>query len=191
MFLRKTLMSTLEAITTKQVLGLIPQNKNNSEALDAFVLQYLKDNPAVLDKHLSKTSLYHLFFRGEDPYEDPYDVKYDEIEFVKTFATEEAAIKYIEEHGAEIIHKEEVEERDRPIVLTIIKMDNESYYEPGSSPVHLYGIAQNMHKTFAFTKPGIDMCIREFESMLSHGYGEKRMHWVYFNMVPSDYTSPY
>jgi hypothetical protein len=176
-------MSTLESISVSKVLAQIPINTHSAEALDKFVLEYLQYRPSVLDTHLENRVLYHVFIREEDPYEN-HMLRYSDMEFVRSFATKTAAVEWIKEQGPDIIDYEENDNRGRPVVMMIIPVTNNSEFELYAlgGPCHLYGISHKCFSTFAFSKMGYEMCLREHKSAISYDCTDIIPWWItYFH----------
>ena len=151
-------MSTLQSIATRALLKQIPINDSNRDAIDDFLLEYIKYNPEVLNVYLENASLYHVFFREEDIYINP-DVKFPELQLIRNFSTEAEAIKWVKQNGQEIVYMEE-QDRNRPVVITIIKMNN-TVHKYTHSPVHVYGISEETNLTFSFSERGYNMLMKE------------------------------
>ncbi len=162
-------MSSLESITVSKLLAQIPINDHSAEAIDEFILDYLRSRPNVLNKYIEDRVLYQVFIREEDPYENS-TIKYTDMEFVRSFVTQLEAVDWIKKNGPVIIDYEENENRSRPVVIVIIPVTNDSKYESYDfdKPCHLYGIVQKCFLTFAFSKRGYEMCLREHKHTISY-----------------------
>lgn len=159
-------IESLQTLTTKRLLEQIYVNDYTKESLDDFVLQYLLNRPQIVNKIINAIGLYHVFYRLEDPRDNPNLVTND-IYLIKSFITFNEAEQWILENGKLIVYEQE-ENYNRPVVLTIIYFDNQGNYATSEDPSYIYNIAAKKYPTYAFSQEGYKMLIKEHEKAISY-----------------------
>jgi NAD-dependent dihydropyrimidine dehydrogenase PreA subunit len=135
--------------------------------LDTEVDDKVKDkNKNKFDKDIDEKELYHVFFRTGTTRtrvkHSNMDDLYEDIVLVKTFAMLEEAHKWVLQHGSKVVENQE-DNYSKPIVLCIVKYDNDGLFSPGEQPHHLNTISQLCHPTYVFSEQGYEMVMGELE----------------------------
>ena len=175
-------IQSLEDIAINTFFNTYLKNKTPTDAIKELFVSYLKENECIIDEYLSKSHLFHVFFRQEDSYVD-YTAPSHDIHLVKSFATLYSAHQWIIANGKEVIEEQE-DNYDTPIVLTIIEFENgfeccSDYYYDGMTKIHM--IAGNRYPTYAFSEKGYDMLLNEHKLLCRGDWcSEIVIDWIYF-----------
>jgi hypothetical protein len=157
---------------------IFPINLETKQPLEEYIKKYVTQNPQFLTSCLRKTRLYNVYFRECDPYccgkSVEFDNFYDEnsldstIHYLASFVTEKEASKWVLDFGRKIVTYEE-DDRNTQIILTIIHSDISPNiecvsgydYDCGTNLVYCGGISECKYETYAFSKKGYQMVLRE------------------------------
>lgn len=167
-------LNELSFATLFEYLANKPLDKKTKE----LFVSYLTENKSIVDKYLSRESVYGVFHRGKDVGEriGEYTNKYKQLALVKQFGTFNAAYKWILKYGVEIVDGLEYDHKTT-IVLTIIELFPNDNHEkiPTTTP-----IISNQHPTFAFSKNGYNMLVNEHEKWFLGSWSEEIFcDWIY------------
>lgn len=150
-------MQSLQYLSTTTLLDNIPINEQTSPAIDNFLIRYLSNHTDPIDYLINNNTLFHVFFRTQDPVTDNNNCGV--LTLLKTFINLDKAITWIYKNGKDIVEEQEQRYQDA-IVLTIVTMndrlyDNDEHPEPEM-------ISDKAYLTFAFSKKGWQMIKDEF-----------------------------
>jgi hypothetical protein len=152
----------LESIKT--VLGNLKITPDTEPLIKKLIKDYIAVNPSILTECIEERGLYQVFFRGRDTYSCNKKDKNDTAEimtYIQTFATMQEANEWILKFGSKIVTEEE-DNYNKPIVLTVIYCKNNEYQgHAGEDPAHLCYISGKDYPTYAFSKRGYKMLLKE------------------------------
>ena len=130
----------------------------------------------MLEGCIGKTGLYHVFFREEDHYVEDGG-KCAETELIKTFTTEISAVDWILKNGRKAISND----KRKPAVLTIIQFNNNCYCKDEEDLAYFLMIPALEYPTYAFTKDGYQMLLREHKKVFHAGWcSEIIPTWIHY-----------
>jgi len=171
-------------LSAKKVLSTILLNSDTETVLQEYIVSYLQHHPSLVTQYLNQHGLYHVYFRLQDPNtkkeRHPLDDD-DQVILLKSFATQKEAEVWILEHGKDIVADQE-DNYAKPVVITIIYDTNEGLFYPGENPAHFNMISTHTYPTFAFSKKGYKMLIKEYDNNVSSGNIKKRksLDWIHY-----------
>ena len=166
-------MKSLQSMSTEYILEQLPSDKQTQKS----VVEYLSKNPTIVQQYLDSYKMYSVYFREQDPATLLKPVSND-IHLLKVFVTLQYAQEWVLRIGYNIIadHKENYQ---RPLVLTIIPVDNRGvyYYDDVLTNMHL--ISTKRYLTYAFTKEDYEMLLCEHKSMvLDNSQDDIIPYWI-------------
>lgn len=162
-------MLSLQAITVQNILNNLVINDETAPIIEQFIFNYLDKNHKIADKYLNKNGLYHVFARQRDPF-IYRDEEQGEMELIKTFLTQNEATEWVLENGQAIIEEQDTNGPEDVIVLTIIHSDNSGLYSMGTGPNSFSCVSLAQHESFAFSRDGYLMLLKEHLDPIKKGY---------------------
>jgi hypothetical protein len=139
--------SNLEARCLMAVMENSLVNGDNKKEVFQFIKQHFSD--MFLDDLLQNRGLYHVCYRSAQ--------RYDILEIVKTFATENAAVAWIMERGEDVVLCQQAI-HNIPIVMTILYTDNSGMEDPITD---MNEVPFMCYPTFVFDQKAHDIVMDE------------------------------